>query len=89
LIKTGGKNVYPSEVEQVLLEHPAVAEAFVSGQPDEKWGDAVHAICALKPDARATTDELIGFVEPRLARYKRPQSLQLKDAPLDRSTSSL
>jgi acyl-CoA synthetase (AMP-forming)/AMP-acid ligase II len=89
LIKTGGENVYPAEVEQVLLEHPAVAEAFVFGQPDEKWGEAVHAICALKPGTRATADELIGFVESRLARYKRPKTVKVMDPPLERHNRRL
>lgn len=88
LIKTGGENVYPAEVEQVLLEHPAVAEAFVFGKPDEHWGEAVHAICALKPGVLAAEAELVGLVEQRLARYKRPQSLRLMPAPLDRSARS-
>jgi acyl-CoA synthetase (AMP-forming)/AMP-acid ligase II len=87
LIKPGGENVYPAEVEQVLLEHPAVAEAFVFGLPDEKWGEAVHAHCALKPGARATADELIAFVGERLARYKRPQQVRFMPAPLQRSAS--
>lgn len=85
LIKTGGENVYPAEVEQVLLEHPAVAEAFVFGTPDERWGEAVHATCALRPGAVAAEAELIGFVEQRLARYKRPQSVRFLPAPLDRT----
>ncbi|MDP3810256.1 MAG: AMP-binding protein [Hydrogenophaga sp.] len=85
LIKTGGENVYPAEVEQVLLEHPAVAEAVVFVRPDERWGEAVHAVCALKAGAVASEVELIGFVEQRLARYKRPQSLRFMAAPLDRS----
>jgi long-chain acyl-CoA synthetase len=85
LIKTGGENVYPAEVEQVLLEHPAVAEAFVFGTPDERWGEAVHATCALRPGAVAAEAELIGFVGQRLARYKRPQSVRFLPAPLDRT----
>lgn len=84
LIKTGGENVYPAEVEQVLLEHPAVVEAFVFGLPDEKWGEAVHAVCALKPGVSASRDELIFFVEQRLARYKRPQSVRFMPGPLVR-----
>ncbi len=87
LIKTGGENVYPAEVEQVLLEHPAVAEAFVFGQPDEKWGEAVHAHCALKPGASTTADALMAFVGHRLARYKRPQRVSFLPAPLKRSLS--
>ena len=84
LIKTGGENVYPAEVEQALMEHPAVAEAFVFGQPDEKWGEAVHAICALKPGANVTTQELLTLMETRLARYKLPKSLQFSPSPLVR-----
>ena len=87
LIKTGGENVYPAEVEQVLLEHPAVAEAFVFGRPDEKWGEAVHAACALKPGMSTTEAALIAFVEQRLARYKRPQSVSFKPAPLARTAA--
>lgn len=85
LIKTGGENVYPAEVEQVLMEHPAMAEAFVFGQPDETWGEAVHAVCALKPGAKVSAAELLGFVETRIARYKRPKSVIFRPAPLDRT----
>lgn len=84
LIKTGGENVYPAEVEQVLLEHPAVEEAFVFGRPDARWGEAVHAACALRPGETVTEPELIGHVEQRLARYKRPQSITFSVGPLDR-----
>lgn len=76
LIKTGGENVYPAEVEQVLLEHPAVAEAIVFGRPDERWGEGVHAACVLRPGVAVGEDDLIRFMEQRLARYKRPQSIQ-------------
>lgn len=85
LIKTGGENVYPAEVEQVLLEHPAVAEAFVFGQPDDKWGEAVHAVCALKPDVTVSEAELLHFVATRIARYKTPKSLVYRPAPLVRT----
>lgn len=85
LIKTGGENVYPAEVEQVLLEHPAVAEAFVFGQPDDKWGEAVHAVCALKPGVTVTEAELLHFVATRIARYKTPKSLLYRPAPLVRT----
>jgi long-chain acyl-CoA synthetase len=85
LIKTGGENVYPAEVEQVLLEHPAVAEAFVFGQPDDKWGEAVHAVCALKTGASASEAELLQFVATRIARYKSPKSVVFHPAPLTRT----
>ena len=85
LIKTGGENVYPAEVEQVLLEHPAVAEAFVFGQPDDKWGEAVHAVCALKPGATVPQAELLQFVATRIARYKAPKTVVYRPAPLVRT----
>ncbi len=86
LIKTGGENVYPAEVEQVLLEHPAVAEAFVFGKPDDKWGEAVHAVCALKDGASLAPAELLRFLDTRIARYKKPQSLVFLPAPLQRNS---
>lgn len=86
LIKTGGENVYPAEVEQVLLEHPAVAEAFVFGKPDDKWGEAVHAVCALKAGSTVTEAELMNHLETRIARYKRPQSMVFSPSPLQRNT---
>lgn len=85
LIKTGGENVYPAEVEQVLLEHPAVAEAFVFGLPDDKWGEAVHAVCALKTGVSASQTELLQFVAVRIARYKTPKSVVFHPAPLTRT----
>ena len=84
LIKTGGENVYPAEVEQVLLEHPAVAEALVFGRPDEHWGEGVHAACVLKSGAIANQGDLIRFIENRLARYKRPQSIRFVASLSDR-----
>ena len=84
LIKTGGENVYPAEVEQVLLEHPAVAEAVVFGRPDERWGEGVHAACVLRQGAVVDEEELIRFMAQRLARYKRPQSIQFVASLSDR-----
>ena len=74
------------QVEQVLLEHPAVAEAFVFGKPDDKWGEAVHAVCALKDGASLAPAELLRFLDTRIARYKKPQSLVFLPAPLQRNS---
>jgi long-chain acyl-CoA synthetase len=62
-----------------------VAEAFVFGKPDERWGEAVHAACALKRGVQVSEAQLIGFVAQRLARYKRPQSIRFTPGPLDRA----
>jgi acyl-CoA synthetase (AMP-forming)/AMP-acid ligase II len=72
-------------VEQVLLEHPSVALAQVFGRPDEQWGEAVHAVCALRAGASVTEAELLDFVQSRIARYKKPRSVVFRQAPLDRA----
>jgi acyl-CoA synthetase (AMP-forming)/AMP-acid ligase II len=80
LIKPGGENVYPVEVEKVILEHPGVKEVSVIGVPDPKFGEGIKAICALKPKAKLTEQELIDFVAGKIARYKKPGYVQFVDA---------
>jgi acyl-CoA synthetase (AMP-forming)/AMP-acid ligase II len=80
MIVSGGENVYPREVEDVLFQHAAVADAAVIGVPDAKWGEAVKAIVVLKPGASASAEELMRFCDGRLAGYKRPRSVDFIDA---------
>src|SRR4030043_1713537 len=80
LIKPGGENVYPVEVEKVILEHPSVLEVSVIGVPDPKFGEGIKAICALKPKAKLTEQELIDFVAGKIARYKKPGYVQYVDS---------
>jgi long-chain acyl-CoA synthetase len=80
LIIRGGFNVYPREVEEVLYEHPAVAEASVIGIPDESLGEEIGAAVALKSGATATPEELRDFVKQRLAAYKYPRRVWLVDS---------
>ncbi|HOE17030.1 MAG TPA: long-chain-fatty-acid--CoA ligase [Syntrophorhabdaceae bacterium] len=75
MIITGGENVYPREVEEVLYRHPAVLEAAVIGVPDEKWVERVHAVIVLKEGQTATGDEIINFCKENIARYKAPRSV--------------
>ena len=75
MVISGGENVYPAEVESVLYEHPAVAEVAVIGVPDERWGEAIAAVVALKPGASLTLDELRDFGGQSLARFKLPSHL--------------
>jgi long-chain acyl-CoA synthetase len=77
MIIRGGYNVYPREIEEVLYEHPAVAEAAVIGVPHPDLGEEVGAVVALKPGAAATVDELRDFVKQRVAAYKYPRHLQI------------
>ena len=80
LIKPGGENVYPAEVEKVILEHDKVAEASVIGVPDKKWGEAIKAVCVLKPGDSLDPKELSEFVASKIARYKKPQYIDFVDA---------
>ncbi len=79
MIIRGGYNVYPREVEEVLYEHPAVAEAAVVGMPDADLGEEVGAAVALKPGASATPEELRDFTRERIAAYKYPRRIWLVD----------
>ncbi len=80
LIIRGGFNVYPREIEEVLYEHPAVAEAAVVGIPHESLGEEIGAAVALKPDTSATPEELIAHVKPLVAAYKYPRIVWIVDA---------
>ncbi len=75
MIISGGENIYPAEVESALCDHPDVAEAAVIGIPDDKWGEAVKAVVALKPGKTATETEIINFLRTRIAGFKTPKSV--------------
>ena len=76
MIITGGFNVYPREVEEVLYQHPAVMEAAVVGVPDEKWVETIKAFVVLRPNHTASEEEIINFCKDRLASYKKPTSVE-------------
>ena len=75
MLVSGGFNVYPSEVESVLAQHPAVYEVCVVGVPDERWGETVKAVVVLRSGAQASDGELMDFCRGRLADFKRPRSV--------------
>lgn len=85
MIVTGGENVFSVEVESALYEHPAVLEAAVIGVPDEKWGEAVHAVIVLKPGKSADEDEIISHCHGRIANYKCPKSVSFENQELPKS----
>ena len=80
MIISGGENIYPREVEEAIYAHPAVFEVAVVGVPDERWGEAVKAFVALKPDGEANEAEIIDHCRAHIASYKKPKSVEFIDA---------
>ena len=79
MIVSGGENVYSAEVERVLFEHAAVADAAVIGVPDERWGEAVMACVVVRDGATLDEAELIAFCKTRIAGFKVPKSVAFLD----------
>ncbi|HMG36129.1 MAG TPA: fatty acid--CoA ligase [Blastocatellia bacterium] len=82
MIVTGGENVFSTEVEAALYEHPAIKEAAVIPVPDADWGEAVHACITVKEGQSLSAEELIEFCRPRLANYKLPRSIEFIEGEL-------
>jgi len=80
MIISGGENVYPSEVENLLGENPKIKDVAVIGVPHEKWGEAVHAVVVLHDGERADENELLDWCKERIAGYKRPRSVSFVGA---------
>jgi fatty-acyl-CoA synthase len=79
MIVSGGENIYPAEVENALVQHPAVADGAVIGVPDDQWGEAVKACVVLKPGATASEGEIIAFMRQRIAHFKCPKSVDFME----------
>jgi long-chain acyl-CoA synthetase len=84
MIISGGENVYCSEVEEVIYQHPKVLEATVFGVPNEQWGEQVHAVVVPR-DESLTSDELIEFCRKSLGGYKLPRSVEFRSSELPKS----
>jgi acyl-CoA synthetase (AMP-forming)/AMP-acid ligase II len=80
MIVSGGENIYPAEVENAILGCPGVADAAVIGVPDDKWGEAVKAVCVRKPGEQPEPSEIIAWARQRIAGYKAPKSVDFVDA---------
>ena len=76
MIITGGFNVFPNEIEQLLSQHPAVQDCAVFGIPDEKWGESVKGVVQLNPGAETTAEELIALAKEKLGSVKAPKSIE-------------
>lgn len=80
MIVSGGENIYPKEIEEVLFSHSSIYEAAVIGIPDEKWGESVMAVVVLKPGEHLTSEEVISFCKENLAGYKKPKFVEFVDS---------
>ena len=80
MVISGGVNIYPREIEEVLLGHPAIADVAVVGIPDDKWGERLKAFVILKPEKTLSTDGLVQFCEGKLSAYKIPKNIQVVTA---------
>jgi fatty-acyl-CoA synthase len=89
VIISGGENISSIEVEDALFQHPAVAECCVIGIPDEKWGETPLGLVVLKPGASATPEEIVEFVRGRLAHFKCPRRVEIRDVLARTATGKL
>jgi long-chain acyl-CoA synthetase len=80
MIVSGGENIYPREIEEVLYQHPSIMEAAVIGLPDPYWVERVHAVVTLKKGANLIAEELIDFCKERIARFKAPKSVEFVES---------
>jgi acyl-CoA synthetase (AMP-forming)/AMP-acid ligase II len=82
LIKTGGENVYPGEVETILLKHPEIDDCCVIGVPDKTWGESVKAICVVKDGTKPSIESIRNYVGGQIAGFKKPrQVIFVKELP--------
>jgi len=79
MIITGGENIYPREIEEVLYAHPKILEAAVIGLPDPTWGERIHAVVALKEGESLAEQEVIDYCKAHIASFKKPKSVEFVD----------
>ncbi len=88
MIISGGENIYPSEVENLLGSHPAIKDVAVIGKPHDKWGEAVHAVIVLRDGTTCSQTELLDWCAGKIAGYKRPRSISfIADAEMPRTAT--
>ena len=76
MIISGGSNIYPREIEEIISQHPTVFEVAVIGVPDDTWGEAVKALVVTRPEMQTTESEIMEYCKGRLAAYKKPKSVE-------------
>jgi fatty-acyl-CoA synthase len=75
MIISGGENIYPAEIENLLIECPDIAEASVIGRPDARWGEIVVAVVVPKADHAVSSEQVLKLLEGRIARFKHPKEV--------------
>ena len=85
MIISGGYNIYPAELENVISKHPAVIETAVFGIPHEKWGETPMAVCVVNGNTPVTEEEIIDLVKENLGSYKKPTNVEITTEPLPKS----
>ena len=80
MVISGGENIYPKEIEEVLYTHPDILEAAVVGVPDPKWGESVKACIVLKPEKQLTKEQVIMYCQSFLASYKKPKFVEFMES---------
>lgn len=85
MIISGGENIYPAEIENVIYEHPSIAEVAVIGIPDDKWGESVHAMVVAKEGMHCVVEDVLQHCRTRLAAFKVPRSVEVRNDPLPRT----
>jgi acyl-CoA synthetase (AMP-forming)/AMP-acid ligase II len=89
MIITGGYNVYPIEVENVIAAHPSVLEVCVFGVPDEKWGDAIHAAVVPRGGQTIDPDELRDWCRDKMSKFKVPKTIEVRDQLIRGATGKI
>jgi acyl-CoA synthetase (AMP-forming)/AMP-acid ligase II len=85
MIVSGGFNIYPAELENIICEHPAVIEVAVFAIPDDRWGESPCAVCVVDNGANVTPDAIIDICRDRLGSYKKPSKVLITTEPLPKS----
>jgi acyl-CoA synthetase (AMP-forming)/AMP-acid ligase II len=80
MIISGGENIYPAEIENLLAAHPAILESAIVGMPDEKWGELVRAFIVKRPGVDVTADGIVEYLRPKIASFKIPKRIDFIDA---------
>jgi fatty-acyl-CoA synthase len=79
MLITGGKNIYPRDTEETLLQHPGISDAAVIGLPDEKWGERLKAFIVVSSGTELSGDEVIAFCDGRISSMKTPKDIAFID----------